>query len=286
MVEKNVQDGTLRIEGAELYYEVRGSGPALVMIAGAGGDAGFYEGAAEELADAFTVITYDRRGNSRSTGRVDKPMSMAEQADDARAVIDALAGGKAIVYGSSLGGLIALELAARHPDALTALIVHEPPAVNVLADREESRAFLQSIHATYSAEGPEAAGMKFALSFPGEGTYHWPDPLMERFGGNVDFLFQQEWNSIIEYQPNLDALKESPFPIVMSAGSADRGYYFARPSAIIAREIGAEWVEFPGIHMEGVARPAMLAAAIRVVATGLYARVTQSIPDQWSGMKD
>ena len=279
-----MQDGMLRIEGAELYYEVRGSGPALVMIAGAGGDAGFYEGAAEELADAFTVITYDRRGNSRSTGRTGQPMRIDEQADDAKAVIDALAGEKALIFGSSLGGLIALELATRHPDALTALIVHEPPAVGVLPDHEEQRAFLNSIHAIYRAEGPEAAGMKFALSFPGEGTYHWPAPLMERFGGNVDFLFQTEWNSIVEYQPKLDALKSAPFPIVMSAGSADRGRYFARSSAVIAQKIGAEWVEFPGIHLEGVARPAVLAAAIRVVATGLHARVRGAIPEQWSSL--
>lgn len=279
-----MQSGFLKIEGAELYYEVRGSGPALVMISGAGGDAGFYEGSAEELADAFTVITYDRRGNSRSTGRTGQPMRMEEQADDAKAVIDGLAGGKALVYGSSLGGLIALELAARHPDALTALIVHEPPAVQVLPDREEQLAFLNSIHAIYNKEGPEAAGMKFALSFPGEGTYHWPAPLMERFGGNVDFLFQTEWNSIAAYQPRLGALKSVPFPIVLAAGSADRGCYFARSSIVIAREIGADWVEFPGIHLEGVARPAVLAGAIRVVATGLHIKTTQSIPDQWSAM--
>lgn len=279
-----MQSGFLQIEGAELYYEVRGSGPALVMIAGAGGDAGFYEGAAEELADAFTVIIYDRRGNSRSTGRTNQAMSIAQQADDAKAVIDSLAGGKALIFGSSLGGLIALELAARHPDALTALIVHEPPAIGVLPDREEQRAYLNSIHAIYREQGPEAAGMKFALSFPGEGTYHWPEPLMERFGGNVDFLFQTEWNSIVDYEPRLDALKSAPFPIVMAAGSADRGCYFARSSIVIAKEIGAEWVEFPGIHLEGVARPAVLAGAIRVVATGLHIKITQSIPDHWSAM--
>ena len=48
-------------------------GPALLMISGAGGDAGYYAGVAEELDDAFTVITYDRRGNSRSTGRLPDP---------------------------------------------------------------------------------------------------------------------------------------------------------------------------------------------------------------------
>ena len=279
-----MRTGFLKVEGAELYYEVRGSGPALVMVVGAGGDAGFYEGAAEELADAFTVITYDRRGNSRSTGRTDKPMQFEEQADDGKAIIDGLAGGRALVYGSSLGALIALDVAARHPHAVEALIAHEPPAVRVLPDVDDQLAYLESIYTTYLQEGPYAAGMKFASSFPGEGTYHWPAPLEERFGGNIDFLFETEWKSIAAYQPDLAALKSVAFPIVMAAGSADRGCYFARSAAVIANEIGAEWAEFPGIHLEAVARPAVLAGALRVVATGLHARVTRSIPSQWSAL--
>lgn len=275
----------LKVEGAELYYELRGNGPALVMIAGAGGDAGFYESAAEELADAFTVITYDRRGNSRSTGRTDKPMRFEEQADDARAIIDGLAGGKALVYGSSLGALIALDVAARHPESVEALIAHEPPAVRVLPDSRDQVAYMELIHATYHEKGAHAAGTKFASSFPGEGIYEWPAPVVERFAGNVDFLFETEWSSIVGYRPDIQALKSATFPIVMAAGSADRGYYFARSAAVIAREIGAEWAEFPGIHMEAMARPAVLAAALRAVATGLHVRVTRSIPDLWSAME-
>ena len=279
-----MQSGFLKVEGAELYYELRGNGPALVMIAGAGGDAGFYESAAEELADAFTVITYDRRGNSRSTGRTDKPMRFEEQADDARAIIDGLAGGKAIVYGSSLGALIALDVAARHPESVEALIAHEPPAVRVLPDSSDQLAHLDLIHATYREKGAHAAGTKFASSFPGEGTYEWPASVLERFAGNVDFLFETEWRSIAGYRPDIQALKSATFPIVMAAGSSDRGYYFARAAAVIATEVGAEWAEFPGTHMEAMARPAVLAAALRVVATGLHARVTGSIPEQWSAI--
>ena len=279
-----MQSGFLKVERAELYYEVRGSGPALVMIAGAGGDAGFYESTAEELADAFTVIIYDRRGNSRSTGRTDKPMRFEEQADDAKAIIDALAGGAALVYGSSLGALIALDLAARHPDSVKALIAHEPPAVRVLPDSGNQLAYMDLIHATYREEGAHAAGAKFASSFPGEGTYEWPASVLERFAGNVDFLFETEWSSIAGYRPDMQALKSAAFPIVMAAGSADRGYYFARSAAVIAMEIGAEWAEFPGTHMEALARPAVLAAALRVVATGLHVRVTRSIPAQWSAI--
>ncbi|MGW3944480.1 alpha/beta fold hydrolase, partial [Streptomyces phaeochromogenes] len=114
--------GMFETDGAGLYYEVRGDGPALLLISGAGGDAGYFTGIADELADAFTVITYDRRGNSRSTGGGDAPMELPRQADDARALIDGLAGGRALVFGNSGGAIIGLTLAARHPMPLLELV--------------------------------------------------------------------------------------------------------------------------------------------------------------------
>ena len=279
-----MQTGFQKAEGADIYYEVRGEGPALLMISGAGGDAGFFDRAADELADAFTVITYDRRGNSRSTGRTDQPMRMEQQADDAKAIVDGLAGGKALVFGNSLGALIALEVAARHPETVTALMAHEPPAIRLLPDVGEHVAFFEAIHATYGSEGAEAAATAFASTFAGEGDYEWPEPLMERFMGNLDFLFQTEWNSILAHRPQLAALKSAPFPIVLAAGSASRGHYCARSAAVIADELGADWVEFPGIHLESVARPAAFAAGLRVLATGLHVKATRSIPGQWSAM--
>jgi pimeloyl-ACP methyl ester carboxylesterase len=57
---------TLTVPGARLHYEVRGRGPVLLMICGGIYDAAGYAALADRLADAYTVVTYDRRGNSRS----------------------------------------------------------------------------------------------------------------------------------------------------------------------------------------------------------------------------
>ena len=69
----------LEVNGARIYHEVRGSGPSVLFIAGATGDGGHFERVAEILSDEFTVVTYDRRGNSRSPaptdGRVPRPRS-------------------------------------------------------------------------------------------------------------------------------------------------------------------------------------------------------------------
>nr|WP_240982264.1 alpha/beta fold hydrolase [Streptomyces sp. S3(2020)] len=250
-----------------MYYEVRGSGPALLMISGAGGDAGYYTEVAADLADAFTVITYDRRGNSRSTGRSGGPMDLARQASDARALIDGLADGRALVFGNSGGAIIGLTLAARHPDSLVGLIAHEPPAVNVLPDDDPARGFFADLAGRYAEGGAPAAGRRFAETVRGEGTYRWPDDLWRRFLGNQDHLFGAEWQGFAGFRPDEAALAAAPFPIVLAAGAEDRGTYYARPSVEIARRIGAPWVEFPGIHMEFLRHPARFATALRALAT-------------------
>lgn len=271
-------DGMLAVAGADLYYEVRGAGPALLMISGAGGDAGYCAAVAEDLADAFTVITYDRRGNSRSTGRDGTPTTLDEQAADARAVIAALAGGHALVFGSSAGAIIGLTLAARHPEVMSGLVAHEPPAVNVLPDGDPARAFFPELAAVHARGGGPAAGRHFAQGVRGEGTYRWPDDLWKRFLANQDHLFTAEWPALASFRPDEQALRSAPFPVVLGAGSEDRGAYYARPSIEIARRIDAPWAEFPGIHMEYLRAPAPFAAAIRALATLLHWQATAGPP--------
>ena len=107
------------VDGAELYYEVRGSGPPVLLIMGATGDGGHFDALADLLADEFTVVSYDRRGNGRSpvpTGW--QTTSPEEQADDAAALLDALGTGPAAVFGTSSGGVFALCLLVRHPEVV------------------------------------------------------------------------------------------------------------------------------------------------------------------------
>lgn len=58
--------GVVRVNGADIYHEVRGAGPSLLLIHGAGSDGGTWGRLADDLARDFTVIAYDRRGLSRS----------------------------------------------------------------------------------------------------------------------------------------------------------------------------------------------------------------------------
>jgi pimeloyl-ACP methyl ester carboxylesterase len=94
---------------------------------GASGDAGHFERLAELLADEWTAITFDRRGDGRSPRPAGwSTTSPDEQADDAAALLGALRLSPAAVFGSSSGANFALALVIRHPEAVWAAMLHEP----------------------------------------------------------------------------------------------------------------------------------------------------------------
>src|SRR5580704_14309875 len=94
--------GRATSDEADLYYERRGDGPPLLLITGGGGDAGYYSALAGILAGDFTVLTYDRRGNSRSRlPRGPVTITMAGQSADAIAVLRENGFSRAHIFGNS-----------------------------------------------------------------------------------------------------------------------------------------------------------------------------------------
>lgn len=115
----------VRVNGVTLYYEERGSGDAILGLHGAGSSAAFWADAAEALASRGRTIVYDRRGHSRSERPEPYVTDVHVQADDAAALIDALAAAPAIVIGRSYGADVAVDLALRHPERVRALVLME-----------------------------------------------------------------------------------------------------------------------------------------------------------------
>jgi 3-oxoadipate enol-lactonase len=109
------------VDGISLYYERHGSGEPLLLIQGmsgthlAWGDA-FLAG----LGDDLDVVAYDHRGVGDSTPQSD-PITIAQLADDAAGLLDALEWEAAHVLGISMGGMVAQELALRHPGRIRTL---------------------------------------------------------------------------------------------------------------------------------------------------------------------
>jgi pimeloyl-ACP methyl ester carboxylesterase len=113
------------VNGTTLYVEVRGTGPAVLLIPGGAEDAEGWRPVAERLR-GHTVVTYDRRGTLRS-GREGWPgRGSAQHADDAAALLGSLGLRDVVVFGGSSGGIVAVQLALRHPALVRRALVYEP----------------------------------------------------------------------------------------------------------------------------------------------------------------
>ena len=257
---------TVGVNGAEIYHEVRGSGPSVLFIQGATGDGGTFDRVAELLADEFTVVTYDRRGNSRSPRPAgwDKT-SMDEQADDAAGLIQALGLGPAAVFGTSAGAVILLNLLTRHPEVLRGAIVHEPPMVPVLSNAQEVGAELQSMTEEGLANlGPRKTMEMFIRQNAGEKNFKNLDPeLRERMLGNAETFFFIELEGFVSYVPDAGALAEVTVPVQVLAGADNRGVYYHEAAGWVAKQLGTDLQEISGGHAPYLDRPREMVEEIR-----------------------
>ncbi|MFZ4269707.1 alpha/beta fold hydrolase [Streptomyces arboris] len=174
-----VRTGLLTVDGATLHHEVRGEGPLLVMMPGGSADAGIYDAIAADLADRWTVATFDPRGYSRSP--LDGPVtdqSPATHADDIVRLIDLLSpdGAPAALFGSSSSAVVALAALARHPGRLSRVVAHEPPVVALLPDPDTGRALFAAVREAFRRDGVAAAMATMAAGLAPEEGEAAPGP--------------------------------------------------------------------------------------------------------------
>jgi 3-oxoadipate enol-lactonase len=106
----------------ELHWESHGEGPPVLLIMGLGLSGGAWWRTVPVLARRFRVITFDNRGVGRSKAP-SYAYTTEAMADDAASVLDAAGIGRAHVYGISLGGMVAQQLALRHPRRVESLVL-------------------------------------------------------------------------------------------------------------------------------------------------------------------
>jgi pimeloyl-ACP methyl ester carboxylesterase len=251
-------------EGAEIYCERRGNGPLLLLIHGAMEDAGFYSAAADILDEKFTVVSYDRRCNSRSSGNRDADMTVTQQARDAASIIKAMGFDKAIVVGRSGGAIIGLELAATRPERVDFLIVHEAPVIELLPEPKAQRwrTFVDEIYTKSQREGSQAAQTEFMGSLINVPDKPYPHDLSERLSPNVDLFFKHEFIAFYKYQPNVESIRNHNVKMVTATGRESDDAYYVQATRALAARVGCENVEFPGHHDVSFWMPEEFANAI------------------------
>lgn len=133
--------------GIEIYYEIHGSGPTLVLIAGLGYGCWYWSKIAAELKDDYQVVIFDNRGAGQSS-QPDGPYTVPMLAADTAGLLDALDLKESAILGHSLGGFIAQELVVSRPDLVGKLILAStnhggmkvipitPEALAVMMDRD------------------------------------------------------------------------------------------------------------------------------------------------------
>ncbi len=105
-----------------MYYETHGAGDPLLLINGLGSDSSEWLFQLPAFAGHFRVVAFDNRGSGRSESPPG-PYTTAEMADDAAALLSHLGANRSHVLGVSLGGMIAQEVALRHPRRVRKLVL-------------------------------------------------------------------------------------------------------------------------------------------------------------------
>jgi len=274
-----VKSGRVTTESDELYYEVRGQGQPLLMIPPAGGDGWQYSFVADILADEYKVITYDRRANARSTMNFPQNFEISQQSRDAVAVLHAVGETSAFVFGNSSGAVIALDMAKTQPQAVRAVVVHEPPISRVHPRNKKWQRFFASVYLMAFRFGSSLAALRFMLGVElpvrqlikatRDVNIH-REQSSERYispKDATDFLVKQELLPVTNYLPDVELIKKNGVRVFMGVGiwALERKTWYAQAAQMLAEQLGCELVTFPGHHGSFMDMPEEWAATLRSV---------------------
>ncbi len=252
--------GTAKVDSIELYYDEKGSGDPLLLIMGLAADSTAWMFQVPDFAKRYRTVTFDNRGVGRSA-KPPGPYTIHLMADDAAALLDALDIRRAYVLGVSMGGMIAQELAIRHPERVRGLILActfpEPDA-----DVERQREFgMQQFGGTVTASGEMQIDltaldplMFFQHLLPrvfNQSFINTELPrLMQLFAGALQYGFSMEailgQVAAVMGHRATDRLHQIKAPTLVITGDAD---LLISPgnSDVLARSIpGAKLVKVPG----------------------------------------
>ncbi|CZR45967.1 uncharacterized protein FPRO_11414 [Fusarium proliferatum ET1] len=263
----------LNVPGAVLHYETFGSdGPLLIVIPGADGRGSVFHSSAQFLAAHFTVVCWDRRGYSQSflDGKQDFQQRLQTDADDAQRLILHLSGnGTAAVFGTSSGAVVGQQLLASHPECVTRLIAHEPPAFSVLPKEFQLQAhgLINHIYDTYRAHGPGTAMEVFSRGLSEGPETSLMQSCMDAKRGdeiraNSLFWFEFELRQYTNAPVNVEALVKEKEKLILAVGEESGDGPVMSVMKAIATQGGQEVLKISGGHLGYMLKPEVWAKSI------------------------
>lgn len=222
-----------QVNGLQIYWERHGeAGEPVVLVHGSWVDHDNWAPVVPGLARAFRVLTYDRRGHSRSE-RPAGQGSVREDVLDLAALIEGLEHAPAHVIGNSFGAAIVLKLACQRPDLFRSLIVHEPPLFGLLADEPRAQTALQAARdridqvVALLTAGEWTAGARQFVETIAFGPGAWPtlpEELREAFVFNAS-TWLDEMRDPEALHIDLPALRAFAGPALLSIGSTSPPFF-------------------------------------------------------------
>lgn len=245
--------------GTSIACKVSGTGPPVVLIHGAEADHSMFDAFGAWLAGHFTVVAYDQR-DSGGTRNPSVPYGLAELADDAAALIAALGYGRAHVFGTSLGGVIAQALAARHPGRIGRLVLSSTFRAGMAPSSINPDVFarLAALRAGLPGTAAEIAG----YFFPAAHIAAHPE-VIDIFSGTRRTTEQRQRRAGILAQALADDLQAISASTLLLVGAEDRLIPPAHTLSL-AREIAeARTSMLPGVgHVGTVQAPDVVAREV------------------------
>lgn len=237
-----------RVGDISIYYEVSGHGEPLLLIMGLGGGSSLWWRQVECLSPDYRVITYDSRGVGRSDCP-DVPYSVEMMTADARGLLDMLGVARAHVYGVSMGGMIAQELALRHPEMVASLVLGATTCGGARAVLPPPDS-LEQLFSITSLPPAEIARVSASVSFSAGFISSHPATVRQWLRKGAESPpsavgYRRQAEAVAHFQ-TYDRLPQISAPTLVLAGTADQ-LIPAENSRILASRIPqAELVLFEG----------------------------------------
>ncbi|MFI6818990.1 alpha/beta fold hydrolase [Nonomuraea sp. NPDC050328] len=258
---------------ATLYYEVRGTGPMLLISQSGEGDAGRSIDLVNQLTDSYTVVTYDRRGLSRSALTTPgQGVTLAQHADDVHHLLAELTDQPVLMLGCSLGASIGFHLALRHPGQVSVLVAHEPvtPRLLPVEQRVHHEAELREIQDIHRRDGLGATleAVAQVLGIDPASPDAEPDltshPMTPQRMRNFHFFVEHDFTAILRDTLDVTALATTSTRIIPVAGQTTPRTVFDYTCArALADLLGTDLREFPGGHNGNTTHPRAYATRLR-----------------------
>ncbi|MES3000192.1 MAG: alpha/beta fold hydrolase [Pseudomonadota bacterium] len=250
------------MKAARLHAVREGRGPVVVLSHALGCDLTMWDACAAQLAPGFTVLRFDHRGHGASEV-VEGPCTIEDMANDAAALITAQGSGPVHFVGLSLGGMVAQQIAAAHPELIRSIVVANSSSWYDEAARSMWRARIETV-------------LKDGMSAIADGAMQrWFTPEFRSHADGAHLV--AALRSVLEacdpkaYAAVCDAVSRIDLgasnariacPALVIGGTRDEATPLAMSEAICRAISGAELATIDAAHLSAVEKPAEFAGLV------------------------